>query len=101
MVNSTKLIDATGRRPVTAAPTLAATMIASEIGVSMTRSDPEPVAKPAKLAEAPAPTDVLADDDDPVVAPHRILHGLERCLAEGDLTRQGVNTPWSALPASG
>ena len=40
-VNSTKLIEATGRSPVTAAPTEAATMIASEIGMSITRSGAE------------------------------------------------------------
>ena len=67
--------------------------VASEIGMSMTRSDAELVEKPAKLPEAAAPTDVLADDDDPVVAPHRILHGLERCLAEGDLRASRCEHP--------
>ncbi len=52
-VNSTKLIDATGRSPVRAAPTEAAMMIASEIGMSMMRSGPNSSTRPRNWPKLP------------------------------------------------
>ena len=52
-VNSTKLIDATGRNPAVAAPTATATMIASEMGMSMTRRDANSSTRPRNCPKLP------------------------------------------------
>ena len=65
-VNSTKLIDATGRRPAVAAPTATATMIASEIGMSMTRRDANSSTRPGTVRSC-RPGDVLSEHDHAVV----------------------------------
>ena len=52
-VNSTKLMDATGRNPAVAAPTATATMIASEIGMSITRPGPNSSTRPRNWPKLP------------------------------------------------
>ena len=52
-VNSTKLIDATGRSPAVAAPTATATMIASEMGMSTTRPPPNSSIRPRNWPKLP------------------------------------------------
>ena len=53
IVNSTKLIDATGLIPVTAAPTAEPRISASEIGMSIIRSDPNSSSSPLNWPKLP------------------------------------------------
>ena len=52
-VNSTKLIEATGRSPVTAAPRDTDMIAASEIGMSITRSGPNSSSSPRNWPKFP------------------------------------------------
>ena len=64
-------ISAIGRMPMSAAPEAAPTMAISEIGVSITRSGAEAVDEArAGLEGAAVDADVLADEEDALVALH-------------------------------
>ncbi len=67
------ITSATGRIPVRAAPTAPPTNPASEMGVSMTRSGTEFRQKPAgDLENASVDTDILAEQNDPLVLGHAL-----------------------------
>ena len=68
-MKSPNMISMTGRRPVTAAPNAAPASASSEIGVSNTRSAPKRSAgRGVTLKTPPARGDVLAEEDDALVA---------------------------------
>ena len=76
MAKSAKLRSTTGRMPCIAEPTPAATIAASEIGVSRTRALPEALAEPLHLREvAAAHVEVGAEHEDRLVALHLVAHG--------------------------
>ena len=64
-------ISHTGRRPMCAAPAAAPTMAVSAIGVSMTRASPKRLLQSlGHLERAAEGADVLAQDEDALVARH-------------------------------
>ena len=72
--------------PFIAAPTPAATIAASEIGASITRSWPELRPDPLHLCEVPsADEEVGAEHEDRLVARHLLPHALLECLADRHL----------------
>ena len=93
-MKSTNISSATGRRPEAAAPAAAPMIADSEIGVSSTRSgnlrvealgDAEHAAPRVVLAgRAGAADDVLAEDDDGLVALHLLRERLVDRLLERD-----------------
>ncbi len=71
VTKSMNMISTTGLSPLIAAPTAAETMVASEIGVSRTRSGPKVSSRPrVALNDPPAAADVLAEHDHPIVGAH-------------------------------
>ena len=73
----TVMISTIGRIPPRAAPMPAPTNPDSDSGVSRIRSGPELLQQPQADREAAAvAADVLAHQEDPVVAPHRLAHRL-------------------------
>ena len=63
------MISATGRRPVTDAPSAQPTIACSEIGVSRTRRGPNRSKQPGgRLEDAAGGADVLAEHEDAIVA---------------------------------
>ena len=107
-------ISATGRRPMCAAPAAAPTIAASAIGVSMTRCSPKLGQEPlGHLEGAAVHADVLAEEEDALVALHLFPQGLADGLEVGDLSHRASGTiraparagsaytPSSAVIASG
>ena len=80
------MISTTGRMPAIAAPMPAPTIAISEIGVLRTRSGPNSSSSPCVTAHRAAHLgDVLAHDEDVVVAAHRAAERVAHRLAIGDL----------------
>ena len=93
-MKSMNCISAIGRMPMSAAPEAAPTMAISEIGVSMTRSRTEVVDQPgAGLERAAVDADVLADEEDALVARH--LFGCMACADGVDVESVSGSFPVS------
>ncbi len=83
-------ISATGRMPIMAAPTAAPTIAVSAIGVSMTRSSPNSSMQAVgHLEGAAVDADVLAEEEDPVVAGHLLADSLADGVHVGRLALRG------------
>ena len=93
-MKSMNCISAIGRSPMCAAPIAAPTMAASLIGVSITRSGPNSSRKPVgDLERAAVDPDVLAEDEDALVAAHLLGHRLADRLEVRRLLQLAHETP--------
>ncbi len=78
-----------GLSPPMAAPMPAPTTTDSEMGVSRTRSGPNSSSRPAGDAVGAAVgADVLAHEDDALVAQQRLADGLAQRFSKGDLSHR-------------